>query len=210
MKRIAYFLLLVLFVLQACSPKPKTKSSNSHAQQGLIPPVASNASSNSSLPGAAGAGRTNPTATPSTPSGTLCAGADNVDTAAFAAEVIRLVNVERAKVGAAPVTAQSQLTQAAQRHAIDMGCNGLLSHTGTDGTSPFDRIDQSGYQWSTAGENVAAGFATPAEVMTAWMNSDVHRANILEPGYTEIGIGYIHDPATTYEWYWVMDLGTPF
>ncbi len=208
MKRIAYFLLLVFFVLQACSPKPKTKSSNSHAQQGLIPPVASNTSSNSSLPGAAGAGRTNPTATSSASSG-LCAGADNVDTAAFATEVIRLVNVERAKVGAAPVTAQSQLTQAAQRHAIDMGCNGLLSHTGTDGTSPFDRIDQSGYQWSTAGENVAAGFATPAEVMTAWMNSDVHRANILEPGYTEIGIGYIHDPATTYEWYWVMDLGAP-
>ncbi len=206
MKRIAYFLLCALFILQACSPNPATKSPNSNPDQELPPPVVIKEPSNSSLPGAAGAGRTGATATPA--SLTLCAGADDTNAAAYAAEVIRLVNVERAKVGAAPLTAHLNLTQAAQKHAIDMACYGAIGHTGSDGSTPSERMDQFGYVWAVAGENVAGGYATPAAVMTGWMNSDGHRANILNTEFTDIGIGFVYNPGSTSVYYWVMDLGT--
>jgi uncharacterized protein YkwD len=198
MKRIPYlFLIAVLFVLQACS-------SGGTVKQELAPPVKSGGPYNSSLPGAANTAGSAEVVPP------LCSGAQDTNTAAFAAEVIRLVNVERAKVGVAPVANQTQLAQAAQKHSIDMGCNFFLSHTGTDETSPFDRMDIYEYYYLVAGENVAAGYATPAEVMTGWMNSAGHRANILDPDFAEIGIGYVYNPGDTtkgYKHYWTMDLG---
>lgn len=200
MKRISSFLLIVtLFVLQACS-------SSGTGKKELVPPVKSESPSNSALAGAA-----NTTVkTAFMPS--LCSGAQDTNLAAYAEEVIRLTNVERAKAGLGLLVNQTQLAQAAQKHSIDMGCHFFLSHTGTDLTSPFDRMDDFGYFYSAAGENVAAGYATPADVMTGWMNSPGHRANILDPDFTEIGIGYIYNPEDTTKGllhYWTMDLGAP-
>lgn len=207
MKRIAYSLLLfALLILQACTSTSTAAPANSNPQQELIPPFVAREPSSSSLPGAAGAGRASATATPV--SVTLCAGASDADASAFAAEVIRLVNVERARVGAAPLTSQPQLTQAAQKHAIDMACYGAVGHTGSDGSTPSERMDQFGYVWALAGENVAGGYTTPAAVMTGWMNSDGHRANILNAEFTDIGIGFVYNPAAPSQYYWVMDLGT--
>lgn len=202
MKCLAYFLLLALFVLQACSPTPATEAVDPEAEQELIPPVVLREPSSSSLPGAAGAANSNPVST------TLSAGAADTNAAAFAEEVIRLVNVERAKVGVAPLTSQSQLTQAAQNHAIDLACYGAVGHTSLDGGTLIERLDAVEYMWASAGENMAVNYATPATVVTAWMNSAGHRANILEPEFTQIGIGYVYNPAATYKHYWVMDLGS--
>jgi uncharacterized protein YkwD len=110
------------------------------------------------------------------------------------------------------VTARTELTQAAQTHAIDMGCNLFMSHTGSDGSSALDRIIRFGYPYNWWGENVAAGWSTPAAVMTAWMNSQPHRDNILNPNFTEIGIGYVYnsrDNTNSWYHYWSMSLGRP-
>jgi uncharacterized protein YkwD len=200
MKRIIYFLLIVtLFILQACSAGG---TSGETMKPGLVPPAVAEGPNNSALAGAAavhGSSVVPP----------LCSGAQDTNTVSFAAEVIRLVNVERAKAGVAALTEQSKLAQAAQKHTIDMGCKFFLSHTGSDGTSPFDRLVDFGYAYATAGENVAAGYATPAEVVTVWMGSESHRKNILKPEFTEIGIGYVYNPgdSANYYHYWTMDLG---
>jgi uncharacterized protein YkwD len=71
-------------------------------------------------------------------------------------------------------------------------------------------MDDFGYPYSTAAENVAAGYATPADVMTGWMGSEGHRKNILNADFTEIGIGYVYNPGDTtnaFYHYWTMTLG---
>lgn len=201
MKKYLYFLLLVAMIgLQACSGSAQAPAQHS----GLIPGVQSNQPYDPSLVGSA-------VNKPSSSGGsTGCAGS-TANAASFATEVIRLVNVERAKVGLGALTSQSQLTQAAQVQASDMGCNFFMSHTGSDGSSPDVRIARAGYVYSWWGENVASGFSTPADVMNAWMNSQSHRDNILNSNFTQIGIGYMYNSADTtgYYHYWCMDLGRP-
>ena len=127
----------------------------------------------------------------------------------LAAEVVRLVNVERSKEGLSPLGTFDSLTQAAQIRAPEVGV--LFSHDRPDGTSCFTALDQTGakkgaYTW---GENIAAGNATAAETVAQWMNSPGHRANILNPKYTHIGVGYCYDAASTYRHNWVqMFVGT--
>ena len=127
----------------------------------------------------------------------------------LAAEVVRLVNVERSKEGLSPLGTFDSLTQAAQIRAPEVGV--LFSHDRPDGTSCFTALDQTGakkgaYTW---GENIAAGNATAAETVAQWMNSPGHRANILNPKYTHIGVGYCYDATSTYRHNWVqMFVGT--
>ncbi|MEW2156417.1 CAP domain-containing protein [Streptomyces sp. NPDC007189] len=119
------------------------------------------------------------------------------------ARVVQLVNAERAKVGCHPLTVNAKLTQAAQAHSADMAAHRNMSHTGSDGSAPGDRITRAGYTWSAYGENVAYGYDTPEQVMTGWMNSPGHRANILNCSYKEIGVG-LAQPGS----YWTQDFGT--
>ena len=107
-----------------------------------------------------------------------------------AEELLRLVNVERRRVNARPLALSPQLTAAAQRHSQDMATSRRMSHTGSDGSTMRSRIDDTQYRWSTIGENVAMGQPNAAAVMSAWMNSPGHRQNILNPAFTELGIGY--------------------
>lgn len=109
---------------------------------------------------------------------------------AIAQEILRLVNVERRRVNARPLVLNDKLTAAAQRHAQDMATSRRMSHTGSDGSTMRSRIDATQYNWSTIGENVAMGQPTAAAVMAAWMNSPGHRQNILNPAFTELGVGY--------------------
>ncbi|MEU5951650.1 sigma-70 family RNA polymerase sigma factor [Streptomyces sp. NPDC047525] len=108
----------------------------------------------------------------------------------YSAEVTRLANAERAKSGCGPLTLNSKLGNAAQGHSDDMAERDFFDHTNPDGKDPGDRVTAAGYQWSTYGENIAAGQRTPAAVMDSWMNSSGHRANILNCSFKEIGIGY--------------------
>ncbi|WP_328475959.1 CAP domain-containing protein [Streptomyces sp. NBC_00377] len=117
--------------------------------------------------------------------------------------VVALVNSERAKVGCSPVTLNAKLSQAAQAHSADMASHNTMSHTGSDGSDPGQRITRAGYLWSTYGENVAYGYSTPEQVMAGWMASAGHKRNILDCGFKEIGVG-VAQPGN----YWTQDFGT--
>ncbi|MEU2439704.1 CAP domain-containing protein [Streptomyces rubradiris] len=119
------------------------------------------------------------------------------------AEVLRLVNAERNKVGCRPLTLDPVLTKAAQEHSADMAAHQNMSHTGSDGSDPGLRITRAGYTWSSYGENVAYGYTTAEQVMAGWMASPGHRANILNCGFQEIGVG-LAQPGS----YWTQDFGT--
>ncbi|WP_307816728.1 MULTISPECIES: CAP domain-containing protein [Micromonospora] len=122
-----------------------------------------------------------------------------------AAQVVDLVNAERAKAGCGALTVDEKLTTAAQRHSQDQADNRNMSHTGSDGSDPGERIDRVGYAWRTYGENVAWNQQSPAAVMDAWMNSPGHRANILNCAFTEIGVGV----ASSNGPYWTQVFAAP-
>lgn len=121
-----------------------------------------------------------------------------------AAQVVALVNKERGAAGCGPLKADTQLTDAAQRHSDDMSARNFFEHTNPDGAGPGQRVTDAGYRWSTYGENIARGQQTPASVMESWMNSPGHRANILNCAFKDIGIG-IHQGAGG-PW-WTQDFG---
>ncbi|MFF3453828.1 CAP domain-containing protein [Streptomyces sp. NPDC002730] len=145
------------------------------------------------------------TATPSAPKATATPSAPKTAAPASgdAARVLQLVNSERSKVGCSALTMNAKLTKAAQDHSKDMASHTNMSHTGSDGSSPGDRITSAGYNWSTYGENVAYGYATPESVMAGWMGSPGHKANILNCAFKEIGIGLAQPNS-----YWTQDFGT--
>lgn len=116
----------------------------------------------------------------------------------FATEVISLVNQERAKQGLAPLSGDTALNGMALAKAKDMNDNQYFSHTSPVYGSPFDMMTSFDIAYSYAGENIAMGQKSPSEVVTAWMNSEGHRANILNANYNLIGVGY-------YNGYWAQE-----
>ncbi|MFC5472203.1 CAP domain-containing protein [Cohnella suwonensis] len=133
------------------------------------------------------------TTTPSTskPSTGTSKGTTTTATSAYAAQVVTLVNQERAKAGLSPLkSTNATLTKMALDKAKDMYNNGYFSHTSPTYGSPFDMMKKYGISYSYAGENIAKGQKTPQEVMTAWMNSAGHKANILSANFTTIGVAY--------------------
>jgi uncharacterized protein YkwD len=86
------------------------------------------------------------------------------------------------------LVAEPRLMAAAQRHSADMHEHGFMGHTGSDGSSLRDRVEREGYAWSQLGENVAWGYGSPEAVMGGWLSSPGHCANIMRPGYGEIGL----------------------
>ncbi|NUP41769.1 MAG: CAP domain-containing protein, partial [Streptomyces sp.] len=121
------------------------------------------------------------------------------DLARTAAEVVGLTNRERADAGLPPLATDPLLTTAAQAHSADMVARAFYSHTSPDGSRPWDRAAAAGARRRSIGENIACGQRSPAEVVDGWMNSPGHRANILKPDFTHIGIGFAGGgPAGTY------------
>ncbi|MET9731950.1 CAP domain-containing protein [Streptomyces sp. NPDC006458] len=106
------------------------------------------------------------------------------------AEVVALTNRERASAGLPPLATDPLLTRAAQAHSADMVARDFYSHTSPDGSGPRDRAAAAGAVRRSTGENIACGQRSEAEVVTGWMNSPGHRANILRAGFTHIGIGF--------------------
>ncbi|MFE1859252.1 sigma-70 family RNA polymerase sigma factor [Streptomyces anandii] len=121
------------------------------------------------------------------------------------AQVVALVNKERAKAGCGALTEDSQLDAAAQGHSDDMAARGFFDHTNPDGKDPGQRITAAGYRWSTYGENIAMGQQTPESVMNSWMNSPGHRANILNCSFKNIGVGVRKGSGGPW---WTQDFGT--
>ncbi|MFF8395125.1 CAP domain-containing protein [Streptomyces sp. NPDC016172] len=110
--------------------------------------------------------------------------------AGTAAAVIDLTNRERGRAGLPPLSADPLLTTAAQAHSADMVARAFYAHTAPDGSQPWDRAAAAGSTRRSIGENIACGQRSPADVVEGWMNSPGHRANILKPGFTHIGIGF--------------------
>ncbi|GGT40315.1 hypothetical protein GCM10010271_50450 [Streptomyces kurssanovii] len=102
--------------------------------------------------------------------------------------MIDMVNQERAKVGCSPMKASGTLSDLARAHSKDMAARGFFDHTNPDGETPWDRAEQAGVS-DLGGENIARGQADAEAVMNSWMNSEGHRANILNCDFTTLGIG---------------------
>ncbi|WP_329332039.1 CAP domain-containing protein [Streptomyces sp. NBC_00663] len=107
-----------------------------------------------------------------------------------ASEVVDLTNRERTRQGLPPLSVDPRLTTAAQAHSTDMIARAFYDHTAPDGSRPWDRAAAAGATQRSIGENIACGQRSPAEVVEGWMNSPGHRANILTPGFTHIGVGF--------------------
>ncbi|WP_411148673.1 CAP domain-containing protein [Streptomyces sp. A30] len=122
---------------------------------------------------------------------------------AAAAEVLKLVNDERAKVGCSAVAANSALADLAQDFSEDMAERGFFDHTDPDGQSPWDRAAKAGIT-DLGGENIARGQADAAAVMEAWMNSPGHKANILNCDFKTLGVGVHMGPGGPW---WTQDFG---
>ncbi len=113
------------------------------------------------------------------------------ETLDYEQEVIRLVNIERAKYGLPALTEDWELSRVARYKSQDMKDKRYFSHTSPTYGSPFDMMKSFGLSYRTAGENIAMGQRTPQQVVNAWMNSSGHRANILNSSYKKIGVGYV-------------------
>ncbi|MOA17824.1 Cysteine-rich secretory protein family protein [compost metagenome] len=146
--------------------------------------------SESTTPAPAPAPTPTPTPTPApTPSESETVTQDN-NKSDFAEQVVDLVNQERSKAGLNPLKSDAALTNVAMIKAKDMYNNNYFDHNSPTLGSPFDLMKSEGVQYRTAGENIAKGQRTPEEVMNAWMNSEGHRQNILNPNFTSIGVAY--------------------
>ncbi|MGF1499060.1 MAG: CAP domain-containing protein [Elainellaceae cyanobacterium] len=131
----------------------------------------------------------------------------------FVSRILELTNLRRSESGISPLTLNADLNEAAQLHSEDMALEDFFSHTGSDGSTPFDRIAETGYDYAVAAENIAAGYATPEAVVEGWMNSPGHRANILNPTLKQLGVGYYFLETDTgsvnHNHYWTQTFGTP-
>jgi uncharacterized protein YkwD len=124
------------------------------------------------------------------------------------ARVVELVNAERAARGLAPLAWEDRLASSAGSYAGYMASADFFSHTGADGSDVVQRVETAGYTgWSFLGENLAAGQTSPERVVQAWMNSPVHRANVLAVDACEIGIGKAQNPTSRFGDYWAMETG---
>ena len=126
-------------------------------------------------------------------------------------EVLSLINEHRAYgytcgqddlLPAPPVFWNSNLDEASEMHVMDMYSNNFVSHIGSDGSTPIERLDSVNYQYSYSGENVARGPATPHEAVEAFMDSPTHCAVMMSPNYTHVGIARM-------DTYWALNFASP-
>lgn len=115
-------------------------------------------------------------------------------------EVLEIVNKERKANGLKPLTLNKELSNVATVKSQDMINKGYFDHTSPTYGSPFDMMKSFGISYKAAGENIAKDQKTPSEVMNSWMNSPGHRANILSPNFTELGVGVAKDSKGTIYW----------
>jgi uncharacterized protein YkwD len=120
--------------------------------------------------------------------------------------VIDFTNAERKKADLLPLMPNAQLMAAARSHAANMAKQDKLEHV-LDEKNPSDRVKDTGYKYSTTGENIAWNARSPKEVVKGWMESPPHKENILRTEFTEIGVAVAKDKKG--EPYWVQVFGTP-
>lgn len=123
---------------------------------------------------------------------------------AFEQRVLELINQERAKAGLSPVTYNGTLDNAAEKHAHHMSIVNRMAHDGIGDGTPGERIRAEGFR-KAWGENVATGQTSPEQVVREWMNSPTHRRNILDPSFSQMGVG--QTVASNGRTYWAQEFG---
>ncbi|MFE9750667.1 CAP domain-containing protein [Saccharothrix saharensis] len=119
--------------------------------------------------------------------------------------VLALTNGERSAVGCPALAPNAQLAAAAKRHSDDMARTGNFSHTGSDGSTAAQRVTDAGYHFRLMAENIAAGQGTAEEVVSAWMSSESHRANIVNCELRDLGVAHTADGSNKV--YWTQEFG---
>ena len=128
---------------------------------------------------------------------------ENSYTSNYRQEVLDLVNAERAKYGLQPlVMGDAKLTAAAQQRAEEIAT--VNSHVRPNGTKWYTVLSEYGVTDAAAGENAAWGSVSPEEVVNVWMNSEGHRANILDPEARAMGVGYYYNSSSTWGHQWIQ------
>jgi uncharacterized protein YkwD len=140
------------------------------------------------------------------------------DSIEFEEDVLVLVNEQReqgAECGSlrfgptGPLTMNGSLRCAARVHSLDMATRGFFDHVNPDGEDAGTRMQQAGFGWVLSGENIAAGQRSPEEVMASWMSSPGHCQNIMEPGFTHIGVGLHVDAEADFGLFWTQTFAAP-
>lgn len=130
----------------------------------------------------------------------------------FINQVLDLTNQFRAQNGLGALKLNGELNAAAQNHSQDMAVSDYFDHTGKNGSKPWDRAKAVGYEARSMGENIAAGYTTPAAVVQGWIDSPGHRANLLNASFTELGVGYFQlandTGSVNYGSYWTQLFGS--
>jgi uncharacterized protein YkwD len=218
-------LMLVALALPGCSQGSSAISSGFSDASPKAPAVANAASRNK--PSAALGGE--PTVNRTTPApGTKVASLDqapagsyekaptgaladrNYSTTALDAERARdLINAYRKEKGLKPVKLNGELTTAAKAHSTDLSKWDRISHFGSDGSNPWDRVKRSGYNARLAAENVGTGQTNIDEVFKGWQESPGHNKNLLLSDAEHMGIALVQDPKTEFKTFWTLVMGTP-
>jgi uncharacterized protein YkwD len=138
------------------------------------------------------------------------------DAAAVARRVLELTNEARAHArrcgwtsyaAVPPLTLNTALDRAALEHSRDMANHNYFDHTGSDASSPADRITRTGYRWGIVGENLASGMTTPEDAVAGWVKSPHHCANLMTARFTEMGLAFAVNPSGS-NIYWTQTFGT--
>ncbi|MBS0241100.1 MAG: CAP domain-containing protein [Proteobacteria bacterium] len=119
------------------------------------------------------------------------------------------INAYRKQHGLKPLQINAQLTEAAKAHARDLAKWDRISHFGSDGSSPWDRVKRTGYNARLAAENVGTGQVTLDEVMKGWKDSPGHNKNLLLADAEQMGIALVHEPKTEFKTFWTLVIGAP-
>jgi uncharacterized protein YkwD len=144
--------------------------------------------------------------------------APKTDGESLECQILAIVNEQRAQGAScggenmpavAPVEMHPILRGTARAHAQDMAQNDYFDHDSLDGRSPFDRMQQAGYEFSTAGENIAAGSSTAEATMGQWLDSPGHCKNIMGGQFQHIGVGYAFSESHQFEHVWVQNFASP-
>jgi uncharacterized protein YkwD len=134
----------------------------------------------------------------------------NYSTTALDAERARdLINAYRKEKGLKPVKLNGELTSAAKAHSTDLSKWDRISHFGSDGSNPWDRVKRSGYNARLAAENVGTGQTNIDEVFKGWQESPGHNKNLLLSDAEHMGIALVQDPKTEFKTFWTLVMGTP-
>ncbi len=123
-------------------------------------------------------------------------------------QALATINGYRAKNGLKPLKLNAKLSAAAKAHSRDLSKWDRISHYGSDGSNPWDRVKRTGYKPRLAAENVGTGQVSFAEVMRGWKDSEGHNKNLLLADAREAGLALVHDPRTEFKSFWTLVLGT--